>query len=236
MDASTSRPVHPSIRMVGGFHELISTPLADGVNALCWPRVLTGNFAEVVSLLGAGEGIVNLDEDLLRSLPLSEEGRIAVEVMLEDQRMLRELDLDPELNLIHAYQRDEHPGPIATDVLSWHADSATDETDTWLCTYHGAPSEGVLNEQVVKKVDVPEIRAEVLRRFGGKDDGGFLEYLAEHCYDLHYASIPGARPYSFGVGNLWRISTDWPGSPVLPCVHRAPQTRPGEPPRLLLIS
>ncbi len=222
--------------MVSGFHELLTTPLADGVNALCWPRVLTGNFVEVVSLLGAGEGIVNLDEELLRSLPLSEDGRMAAEIMLEDQRMLRDLGLDPELNLIHAYQRDEHPGPIAIDVLSWHADSASDETDTWLCTYHGAPSEGVLNEQVVKKVDVPEIRAELLRLHGGADDEDFIEYLAEHCYDLHYAPIPGARPYSFGVGNLWRVSTDWPGSPVLPCVHRAPQTRPGDPPRLLLIS
>lgn len=236
MDASTSAPVHPSIRMVGGFQELVTTPLADGVNALCWPRVLAGNFAEVVSLLGAGEGFVNLDEDLLRSLPLSDEGRIAVEVMLEDLRMLREQDLEPELNLIHAYQRDEHPGPIATDVFSWHADSATAETDTWLCTYYGAPSEGILNEQVVKRLDVPEIRAELLRLHGGADDREFIEFLSEHCYDLHYAPLPGARPYSFGIGNLWRISTDWPGSPVLPCVHRAPQTKPGDPPRLLLIS
>lgn len=236
MDASTTAPIHPSIRMVGGFHELLTTPLAGGVNALCWPRVLTGNFAEVVSLLGAGEGFVNLDEDLLRSLPLSDDGRIAVEVMLEDLRMLRELDLEPELNLIHAYQRDEHPGPIATDVFSWHADSATAETDTWLCTYHGAPSEGILNEHVVKRVDVPEIRAELLRLHGGVDDGEFIEFLSEHCYDLHYAPLPGARPYSFGIGNLWRISTDWPGNPVLPCVHRAPQTKPGDPPRLLLIS
>lgn len=236
MDASTSAPVHPSIRMVGGFQELVTTPLADGVNALCWPRVLAGNFAEVVSLLGAGEGFVNLDEDLLRSLPLSDEGRIAVEVMLEDLRMLREQDLEPELNLIHAYQRDEHPGPIATDVFSWHADSATAETDTWLCTYHGAPSEGILNEQVVKRVDVPEIRAELLRLHGGVNGGEFIEFLAEHCYDLHYAPLPGARPYSFGIGNLWRISTDWPGNPVLPCVHRAPQTKPGDSPRLLLIS
>ncbi len=236
MDASSKPPAHPSIRMVGGFSELLTTPFANGVNALCWPRVLTGNFAEVVSLLGTGEGFVSLDEEILRGLPLSEAGRVAVEVMLADQRLLLEQDLEPELNLIHAYLRDEGAGPIATDVFSFHADSATAETDTWLCTYHGAPSEGVLNEEVVKQADVPEIRAELLRLHGGKDDRGFLEFLAEHCYDLHYAPLPNARPYSFGIGNLWRIATDWPGNPVLPCVHRAPHTEPGDPPRLLLIS
>ncbi len=41
---------------------------------------------------------------------------------------------------------------------------------------------------------------------------------------------------SFGLGNLWRIAVDYPGSPVPPCIHRAPITRPGRPPRLLLIS
>jgi hypothetical protein len=28
----------------------------------------------------------------------------------------------------------------------------------------------------------------------------------------------------------------YPDSPVLPCIHRAPETCPGDPPRLLLIS
>jgi hypothetical protein len=222
--------------VVGDFHELLTTPFADGVNALCWPRVLPGDFGEVVKLLVSGEGIVPLDEDLLRSLPLTDAGRVAVEVMLEDQRLLREQGLDPEINCIHRYRRADSTGPIATDVFSFHADSATAEADTWLCTYHGFPSEGVANEEVRRRVDIPEIRAELLRLHGGPDDEDFREFLAENCYDLHYAPLPQARPYSFGVGNLWRIATDWPGSPVPPCVHRAPETKPGDPVRLLLIS
>ena len=235
MSAATSSDelLHRSIRIVGSFHELLVTPFGNGVNALCWPRVLAGNFAEVVARLGRGEGIVALDEEQLRSLPLSEAGQAAVGIMLEDQRLLREQDLDPELNCIHAYLRDEAPGPITTDVFSFHADSATAEADTWLCTYHGAPSEGLPNEEVIRRVDIPEIRAELLRLYGGADDEDFHDYLAENCYDLHYA--PLAMPYSFGVGNLWRIATDWPGSPVPPCVHRAPVTRSGDSPRLLLI-
>ena len=229
-------PNHPRIRVVGSFQELLTTPFAGEVNALCWPRVLPGDFNEVVKLLGPGDGIIPLDEELLRSLPLGEAGRVAIEIMLEDQRLLREQNLDPELNCIHHYPRDESEGPIATDVFSFHADSATEETDTWLCTYHGFPSEGVPNEEVRRHVDIPEIRAELLRLHGGPDDGTFREFLSENCYDLHYAPLPHARPYSFGIGHLWRIATDWPGSPVPPCIHRAPETQPGDPVRLLLIS
>jgi hypothetical protein len=85
-------------------------------------------------------------------------------------------------------------------------------------------------------VDDPATRAGLLKEFGGKDDEAFREYLSEHSYDLHYAPLPGAQPYSFGLGNLWRITTDNPASPVPPCIHRAPDNLPGQPPRLLLIA
>lgn len=218
------------------FEALAATPLADGVNALCWERTLAGDFGEVVRMLGAGEGIVTLDEARLRALPLSEAGRAAVDVMLADLQLLRERDLDPALNCIHGYPRDEDAGPVATDVFSFHADSAPVAADTWLCTYFGPPSEGVCNEDAMRRVDIPETRAELLRQFDGGDDEDFKTYLSEHCYDLHYVAAPQARPFSFGVGNLWRIAVEYPGSPVPPCIHRAPATSPGQPPRLLLIS
>jgi len=63
-----------------------------------------------------------------------------------------------------------------------------------------------------------------------------LEYLNENFYDLHYAPVEGAQPFSFGLGNFWRIATEYPGSPVPPCIHRAPPDAPGRAPRLLLIS
>ena len=91
------------------------------------------------------------------------------------------------------------------------------------------------NDEAKRRVDVPETRAELLRLFGGEDNDVFREYLNENCYDLHYAPVASARPFSFGVGNLWRIAVQYPGSPVPPCIHRAPATRPGQL-RLLLIS
>ncbi len=232
--------VHPfrpdrRCKTVRSFGELVSTQFAEGVNAFCWPRTLVGDFAEVVAALPTDEAIVTLDEALLRALPLSAAGKAAVEILLADLLLLRDRGLDPVLNCINGYPRDEEAGPVRTDVFSFHADSAPVEADTWLCTYFGPTSEGVDNDEVWRRVDVPETRAELLKLYGGADDEGFREFLGENCYDLHYALKPGARPYSFGLGNLWRITTDWPGSPVPPCVHRAPETLPGQR-RLLLIS
>jgi hypothetical protein len=229
-------PGYTRIKAVKSFDELISTPFADGVNALCWPRTLPGNFSEVVEHLAVSEGITTLDDARLDSLPVSAAGRVAIEILLEDQRLLRDRDLDPVLNCINGYPRDENPGPVSTDVFSFHTDSATVETDTYLCTYHGPASEGLRNNEAQRRVDIPETRAALLKLFGGEDNDDFREYLKENCYDLHYASLPQARPFSFGVGNLWRIAVDYPGSPVPPCIHRAPETVPGQPPRLLLIS
>jgi hypothetical protein len=229
-------PAYSGIKVVRDFAELVATPFADGVNALCWPRVLPGDFGEVVAPLGTGEGIVTLDETRLASLPVGAAGQAAIAVLIEDLRQLRRIERDPVLNCIHGYPRDDEPGPIRTDVFSFHADSAPVEADTWLCTYHGAPSEGLRHDDAQRRVDLPETRAALIAIHGGQDDEDFREYLSAHCYDLHYTPIPGARPFSFGVGHLWRIAVDWPGSPVPPCIHRAPETQLGDPPRLLLIS
>lgn len=218
------------------FAELITTPFANRVNALCWPRTLQGDFAEVVEKLGPGEEIAAIEEEQLARLKVSPAGRAAIEILREDLRRLREAERDPVLNCIHRYARDEGPAPVRTDVFSWHADSAPVEADTWLCTYYGAPSEGLPNEEAQRRVDIPETRAELLRFLGmEQDDDEFREALREHCFDLHYAPLPHAQPYSFGVGHLWRIALEWPGSPVPPCIHCAPETLPGDSPRLLLI-
>ena len=227
---------YPRIQRVNSFQELVSTRFAEGVNALCWERTLAGDFGEVVKRLGPGEAITAVDEARLLALEVSAVGSVAIAQLLADLRMLREHHLDPALNCIHGYPRDETAEPVATDVFSFHADSAAVETDTWLCTYYGPSSEGLRNDEARRRVDVPATRTELLRNFGGQDDEAFRTWLSEYCYDLHYEPLPAARPFAFGLGNLWRITVDWPGSPVPPCIHRAPEAGPGQPPRLLLIS
>lgn len=232
----TLPPGYPRLKVVQSFHELVNTPFGEGVNALCWPRTLPGNFREVAGALAPGEGIVTVDEADLASLVLSDAGAVAREILLGDQRLLRSFELQPGLDCVHGSPRETNDGLFPTDVYSWHVDSATAAADTYLCTYAGATSEGLRNDEARRRVDGPETRAELLRLYGGEDDAGFLEYLNENFYDLHYLPLPQARPFSFGLGNLWRLATEYPGCPVPPCVHRAPATLPGMPPRLLLIS
>ncbi len=227
---------HPCVRVVGSFDELVSTPFSGAVNALCWPRALPGDFDEIAAVVGPLDEITTVDDESLLGLPLGPAGRVARDILLADQKLLRDAGLDPSLDLIPAYPREAAPGPVPIDVYDFHADSANTLADTFLCSYTVASSEGVANDEAVRRIDIPDTRAELLRIYGGEDDVRFAAWLSERCYDLHYAARPGARIYSFGFGNLWRISTQCPGSPVLPCVHRAPATKPGQPPRLLLIS
>lgn len=231
---------YPRIQRVRSFEELVATPFANGVNALCWERTLDGDFAEVMRLLQPGKepGINALDEVELRALPASQAGSRAIEAMLLDQQRLLNHGLQPELNCIVGKERDEavDGGLYRRDVSSFHVDSATVEADTYLCTYLGASSEGLRQEDAMRHVDVPQTRKALLDLYGGPDDEGFLEYLNEHFYDLHYIARPGAKPFLFGTFHLWRIATEHPGCPVPPCVHRAPETLPGDAPRLLLIS
>jgi len=224
------------VKVVHSFEELVTTRFGGGVNALCWQRDLPGNFDEVVEHLSAADEIVSLDDSRLKALPLSAAGRAAVDILIGDLERLRGLGLSPLLDCIRQYPRDEADAVVSTDVYSFHADSATVETDTYLCSYTEAASEGVRNDEARRCTDIPEIRAELLRRHGGDDDDAFLEHLKESCYDLHYVADPAALPFSFGLGNLWRIAVQYPGCPVPPCIHRAPTTLPGRPPRLLLIS
>ena len=224
------------IKRVRSFEELVTTRFEGGVNALCWERTLTGNFSAVVEQLGLADGTTTLDDTRLLALSASPACADAIGRLLEDQRLLRTQGLAPVVDVIHRYPRDESSAVVSTDVYSFHADRATVEADTYLCTYHGLPSEGLRNDEARRHVDIPETRAELLKLFGGDDDEDFQEFLKENCYDLHYAPLTSAQPFSFGLGNFWRIAVDYPRSPVPPCIHRAPENRPGQSPRLLLIS
>src|SRR4051812_35842521 len=112
------------IKLVASFDELVSTSFGDGVNALCWARDLAGDFQEVVDRLAIEDGITTLEDSMLESLRVTASGKSAVETLLKDQQLLRDLGVSPVLNCIRGYSRDEATAIIATDVYSFHADSA----------------------------------------------------------------------------------------------------------------
>jgi len=158
---------------------------------------------------------------------------LARDIILKDIQLLTNIGASPVLNLLKYYERDDELDFISTDVYSFHVDRSPIETDTFLCTYHGAASDIVPNDQVEQKVLIPEIR-EKLRALHDGSEAEFESFLAEYFFDLHYQPKPNAQPINLGTGHLWRLAVDHPTQKVLPCVHRAPVENDGEY-RLLLI-
>jgi len=221
------------IRCVTNFQDLISTPFHGEVNAMCWTRKLIGDFSEIVIKLAPTENIKAIEEEELRELPLSEQGQLARNILLDDLKLLQAHGASPILNVIKHYDRDETYPFFPTDVYSFHVDRSPVPTDTFLCTYHGEASELVANSQCKQKVLIPEIRDQLKKRYGGAHEG-FESFLSEHFFDLHYQANLEAHLVSLGTGHLWRLAVDHPESKVPPCVHRAPKEISGQT-RLMMI-
>ncbi|MDR2248945.1 DUF1826 domain-containing protein [Acinetobacter sp.] len=224
---------HKQIEVVSSFAELINTHFQRETNAICWSRNLLGDFKEIVDKLQLIDNITEISVEDLLVLQLSEQAHLARGIILNDIQRLTDLGASPSLNLLKNYERDEELDFISTDVYSFHVDRSPIETDTFLCTYYGAASDIVPNDQVEQKVLIPEIR-EKLKELHDGSEAEFESFLAEYFFDLHYQPKPQAQPINLGMGHLWRLAVDHPTQKVLPCVHRAPVEKEGEY-RLLLI-
>ena len=215
---------------VESFQQLVNKPFAGKVNAMCWLRDLEGDFEEVARKIVLKEAVTLITEADLQALELSLGGQKAREIILQDLKLLSDFGADPVLNLIKNYEEDDFF--FSTDVYSWHVDRSPIATDTFLCTYFAESSEIIPNDQAIQKVLNPEWRERLLKLYDGPEEG-FGEFLEENYFDLHYQALPSASPKRLGHGHLWRLATDNPQSPVLPCIHRAPREMGGL--RLLLI-
>lgn len=221
------------INSVANFHDLVSTPFAGEINAICWARDLQGDFSEIVEKLILSENIKEIKEEELHELQLSDQGNLAREILLNDMNLLKHHGASPVLNLIKYYDTDDEHSFFPTDVYSFHVDRSPIPIDTFLCTYYGDSSEILPNSEAIKKVLIPEIRSELKKLYTGTDID-FESFLSENFFDLHYLPKANANPISLGLGNLWRLAIDHPESLVPPCIHRAPREKSGKT-RLLLI-
>ena len=226
-------PDNNQIKVVSTFSELVNFNFQGTVNAMCWHRDLVGDFKEIVTKLELKENITEVSIDDLLALQLSENGHSAREIILKDIQLLSNFGASPSLNLLKCYERDNELDFISTDVYSYHIDRSPIETDTFLCTYHGAASDIAPNDQVEQKILIPEIR-EKLKKLHDGQDTELETFLEEYFFDLHYQPKPDIEPINLGLGHLWRLAVDHPTQQVLPCVHRAPTENDGEY-RLLLI-
>jgi hypothetical protein len=221
------------IQYVTNFQDLISKPFQGQVNAICYRRKLIGDFSEIVRKIELDGNMTELHQEELLELQLSEQGQLARQILLNDLKILKDHGASPTLNIIKYYERDDAYPFFPTDVYSFHVDRSTIATDTFLCTYHGEPSDIIPNSQAIQKVLIPEIRAELKKLYDGAD-AGFESFLSEYFFDLHYQPKPNASLISLGMGNLWKLAIDHPKSKVLPCLHRAPLEKNGEN-RLMII-
>ena len=221
------------IRHVTNFKDLISMPFQGEINACCWNRELVGDFSEIIKQVELNENIVELNQEELLDLKLSEQGQLARKIILNDLKTLKAQGASPILNVIKNYQKDDAYPLFPTDVYSFHVDRSPIPTNTFLCTYHGEPSEILPNAQAIQKILVPEIRDELKKLYDGADDG-FEAFLSDYFFDLHYQPKPNANIINLGVGHLWKLAVDHPESQTLPCIHRAPNEKDGNS-RLLLI-
>ena len=224
---------NPQVRVVSTFSELVYSDFLGEANAICWSRNLSGDFKEIVAKLDLKENMIEVSVEDLLALQLSEQGHVAREIILKDMQLLTDYGDSPCLNLLKCYERDDEFDFISTDVYSYHVDRSPIETDTFLCTYHGAASDILPNDQVEQKILIPEIR-EQLKQLHDGSETEFETFLEEYFFDLHYRAKADVKPVNLGTGNLWRLSVDHPAQQVLPCVHRAPVENDGEY-RLLLI-
>lgn len=223
-----------SIQTVTSFQDLMDTPFEGKINAMCWNRKLEGDFAEIVKKLEGVEKITVVRPKELEGLDLTLAGCLARDVILNDLKMLEVEGAAPILNIIKNYARDEDYICFPTDVYSFHVDRSPWPADTILCSYFGASSEIISNDDAIQKILIPEIRAELLQIYEAEEHGSFDEFLKDYFFDLHYQVDPKIVPVSLGIGHLWKLAIDHPECKVLPCVHRAPTEKNGES-RLLLI-
>ena len=101
---SATSSTRNQIQNVSSIQDLLSVPFDGEVNALCWNRELKGDFLEIVKKLQKEENIVEITVEDLSNLQLSEEGKIAREIILSDWKALTDHGASPILNIIKHYE------------------------------------------------------------------------------------------------------------------------------------
>ena len=95
------------IGVVTAFSDLVHTNFKGEMNALCWYRNLDGDFNEIATKLSLKENITEVSAEDLIALQLSEKGKIAREIILNDLQLLADFGALPSLNLLKCYERDD---------------------------------------------------------------------------------------------------------------------------------
>ena len=95
---------HHQIKTVSSFKELINREFQGDNNAICWQRNLVGDFGEIVSKLELKNNITEVSVEDLENLTLTDHGELAIEIIINDLKLLTDFGASPSLNLIKNYE------------------------------------------------------------------------------------------------------------------------------------
>lgn len=216
------------IKVVGSLSELFNEQFGgpDGVNAVLLPRALSHDFNALAHHLAQTEYIKNFQPNRYEGslYPYFNDPRLrackkymkpdmaaAVDAILQDMDDACGKRMRPELRIVG----DSQYRTGAFDV--WHHDdvaSFDSMMGRFMCCYNAPVTEGVRNEDALP-VDYKNALAPV----------------------NHYSLREGAETFSFQPGDLWRqLSTPNLKHVAPPYIHRAPERKAGDAPRLLLVA
>lgn len=119
----------------------------------------------------------------------------------------------------------------------FHFDGGNVEIGRVLIPYTAPTTEGIAPEDCIRFVDIPKFQQDLIGRYGqDKVDPAELAALYKQGIAEIRLPLPGAVPYSFSAGDVFRHAVQENMAGVTPHLHRAPPMPKGAKPRLLLVA
>lgn len=208
---------------VSTVNDLLAAPFGRGHNVILLPgsgeRALSGGFNDLATALGANE------KEYLLGMPDIRSRLSPLAAAFPDQTARTGAAL------------------VRSDTHLFHADFGGNLLGRFITCYTGPATEGLAMGDSMPAAALPGVRrrmrAEFARATGENlppDSPRLDQWMARHR-DLRTTRVPvkGARPFSFAPGDFWLQAVEGRDRDVTePFAHRAPRTRHGMPPRLLL--
>ena len=215
-------------------------------NVILHRRKLRGDFNALAAHL-AGNKKVTIDRSLRREDVVKAEKELKGKAKKAAQEILADIDMlaregyhSTKLRLIgdEGYRMDHgYDLKKGSGVSLFHFDGGQPLKGRVLTAYAGATTQGIAPEDCIRFVDIPKFQQDLIGRFGQDhvDPKELAALMKRSIADIRLPK-PGAIPYAFSVGDIFRHAVRDNKAGVTPHLHRAPPMTTGAKPRLLLVA
>lgn len=219
MSVINQPPAHESIVIETSMERFYAHRRKPHEMIILHPRTISGPFNALARHLLERHpcyGVAKAHDEMLQTLYSCEalEAMSGIPDALDDamglivsdmNEMARQTGVQPFLRVIA-------PGGYAVGTYVYHEDtpkhlSALGACERLVCCYNGPTTEGLLEE-----------------------DASFVSCGGD---GPEYMAMPGAAPFRFGIGNIWRHACMGGEAPAF--IHRAVDIPAGHPPRLMVV-